>query len=794
MGADFDIDKLYMMFPNFMVKRYDILKAKRDFNKANEGIKKLTSNILNLEEDTITDNEVFNSWWEENKESYKLDESLVKKVKYDTSKSYEENSKEARDNAKMDLIWSVLTNPTMSHKGLNPGNFAYLSDLSKAIKQKRGITDTMDILSHETETKMFEAAVGASALIGVFANQNINHAIFQHGNVTLTNPFKFGNNIYSTLSGLDEIEQTDVKDTELEGIKTFEPKKISGKLAMMLAAIVDDLKHLNSGPLNINFFTADIISMMMRMGIKMNTSIALINQPIILQLTSLYKEYGSDFNAFNRAYTELYSKFEGSTLGAEALTFKNLWNNIGSDKAFDEKGNPVEGVDMQLQQEALDAFKKLYDIQQSLRKAVRGFRSDDSTRKVTLASNEALERNKDKLMKDKTFKGLKELWDSYGTLRGFYEYGVEKSTTTLNNFFMYNNPAFKYIKTRIAENLAGTKELSEDNIQHLNFEIMSAALTGYEFFNPKAKITPELTNEQYYIQKFPDRYEKFLKEHPELKSMFRIFNNIEYKPKTESTPISRLVHRNTGTLTEKDKAVFSESWIGVLTYQDSNNPELAKKVRELGSHLIKYTYFAYGFHMDSNSFSQYIPVTWRNGFNADVEMSYNDFLEKLFADSENFSKFAEETGGRIKFRNLYRQIKQNLASNKFFVQRYEPLKRINEFISGSIEAKEYLEANGVTMKGNKPVSFTLTTDNTTMLVEEIKSYGQTKQAIFPDFVSISVDKQVYLFEQVTNNSGEPVERMNYRVVNRLGVPHFHKEYDVNSSSKESIHGLIIWKK
>ena len=43
------------------------------------------------------------------------------------------------------------------------------TELAKAVKAKRGLNNDLSVLSPTTETKMFEAAVGASALIGVFA-------------------------------------------------------------------------------------------------------------------------------------------------------------------------------------------------------------------------------------------------------------------------------------------------------------------------------------------------------------------------------------------------------------------------------------------------------------------------------------------------------------------------------------------------------------------------------------------------------------------------------------------------
>ena len=81
-GSDFDVDKMFMMFYNFELSE---------------------------------------------------DGNFVRKVEYDYSMKPSEQSKAARDNAKIDIIKAILTNPSSFKKFINPGGFDTLSALSKEI-------------------------------------------------------------------------------------------------------------------------------------------------------------------------------------------------------------------------------------------------------------------------------------------------------------------------------------------------------------------------------------------------------------------------------------------------------------------------------------------------------------------------------------------------------------------------------------------------------------------------------------------------------------------------------------
>ena len=188
-GSDFDVDKMYIMLPEFNIKKlYNIKGAWDDFYLNNPDIvdeidrnlgEALTQFIKEQTEDwdeaadlddiadfteefnkwlkkedvkryqfSETAQKKFSEWFKTNKKNYFIGKK-IEKVKYDFNKSPQENSLEARNNLLIDMMYGVLTNADTASKILNPGGFdyqkksarimtilndSYESDLAKALK------------------------------------------------------------------------------------------------------------------------------------------------------------------------------------------------------------------------------------------------------------------------------------------------------------------------------------------------------------------------------------------------------------------------------------------------------------------------------------------------------------------------------------------------------------------------------------------------------------------------------------------------------------------------------------
>lgn len=188
-GSDFDVDKMYIMLPEFNIKKlYNIKGAWDDSYLNNPDIvdeidrnlgEALTQFIKEQTEDwdeaadlddiadfteefnkwlkkedvkryqfSETAQKKFSEWFKTNKKNYFIGKK-IEKVKYDFNKSPQENSLKARNNLLIDMMYGVLTNADTASKILNPGGFdyqkkaarimsilnsSYESDLAKALK------------------------------------------------------------------------------------------------------------------------------------------------------------------------------------------------------------------------------------------------------------------------------------------------------------------------------------------------------------------------------------------------------------------------------------------------------------------------------------------------------------------------------------------------------------------------------------------------------------------------------------------------------------------------------------
>ena len=183
-GSDFDVDKMYIMLPEFRIlDRYRIKDAWDDFytDPANADIvEEIDRNIGIAFEDyqrkhpedeldiddyiefvqdkgvrkyqfSETAKDRFKEWFKSRRKQYSQGKGKGKivKIKYDFNKSPQENSLEARNNLLIDMMYGVLTNADTASKILNPGGFdyqkksarimailndSYESDLAQALK------------------------------------------------------------------------------------------------------------------------------------------------------------------------------------------------------------------------------------------------------------------------------------------------------------------------------------------------------------------------------------------------------------------------------------------------------------------------------------------------------------------------------------------------------------------------------------------------------------------------------------------------------------------------------------
>ena len=366
-GSDFDVDKMYIMLPEFRVKKYDMRQAREDYARMNSLFNQVLSQFTHsqLAEDILNaDTDDFKEWFKENKEKYRLAKPIISKVKYDFNKSPQENSLEARNNLLIDMMYGVLTNADTASKILNPGGFdyqkksarimtilndSYESDLAQALKdmgielnktvQKGGKSypksiasylfdldlDTLDKLAEKTKVKMdplsprtqvmlHQQNMTGAKLIGIYANHNANHALMQH-----------------TQLALDEENGSFVLNgkrlTSLHDIMNGDKEFISKNNAGFLAASVDNVKDPVLAALNQNTFTADASMLLSRLGYNPIEIGLLMMQPIVQEITQTYFRESREGKGKDTIIDEVLDKYKEKAALNNDLTYDNYKNN-----------------------------------------------------------------------------------------------------------------------------------------------------------------------------------------------------------------------------------------------------------------------------------------------------------------------------------------------------------------------------------------------------------------------------------------------------------------------------------
>lgn len=372
-GSDFDVDKMYIMLPEFRVKKYDMRQAREDYARMNSLFNQVLSQFSHsqLAEDILNaDTDDFKKWFEENKEKYKLAKPIISKVKYDSNKSPQENSLEARNNLLIDMMYGVLTNADTAPKILNPGGFdyqkkaarimtilndSYESDLAQALKdvgvelnktvQKGGKShpksiasylfdldlDTLDKLAEKTKVKMdplsprtqvmlHQQNMTGAKLIGIYANHNANHALMQH---TASDEDK----------GLALSEENGSfvlngkRLTSLHDIMNGDKEFISKNNAGFLAASVDNVKDPVLAALNQNTFTADASMLLSRLGYNPIEIGLLMMQPIVQEITQTYFRESREGKDKDTIINEVLDKYREKAALNNDLTYDDYKNN-----------------------------------------------------------------------------------------------------------------------------------------------------------------------------------------------------------------------------------------------------------------------------------------------------------------------------------------------------------------------------------------------------------------------------------------------------------------------------------
>ena len=348
-GSDFDLDKLYIMLPEFGIK-YDYERAIRDFEKSKGMMASLASMFKegSVFEDISNAPIEFKEWFKENKKNYG---PIIYKLEYDYNKPAHQqkshkgdNGLARRNNALIDMMWGILTNPDTASKMLNPGGFnkqkraarivtildsMSIKDLSKEgyttkdlISLSLDVLDTLtakarrrlDPLSPRTQVVLHQRNMTGSKMIGIYANHNANHALMQHTQLAIDDEngaFNFAG----------------VKRTSLHGVKNEKGDFISRNNANFLAASVDNAKDNTLHATNQNTFTGDASMLLSRLGYTPVEIAILMRQPIVMEITRKFFRDSRDGKSKDTIIDEVIAETVKYSGMYDDVSWVNVKNN-----------------------------------------------------------------------------------------------------------------------------------------------------------------------------------------------------------------------------------------------------------------------------------------------------------------------------------------------------------------------------------------------------------------------------------------------------------------------------------
>lgn len=745
-GSDFDIDKLYVMMPEFKVnhgndvnindviykahqKAVSLGKARSVFDKSFYNIEDILDKIENEiplvpEELAI---EGFYRRFVVNNPKYAP--TTIEKVQYDINKSAQENSAAARNNAKLQVMWQSLTHPQTFKQFITPGGYEGLRENAEAIKKLEGVTDAgMNIMLPNIQRTLFERNIPAFGLRGVWVNHNNSHAIFQDNDISFKTGISFDGETRNDLSDRYDIEGN----------------LISGVLNQYLAAVVDNTKDPVVGFMNVNTYTSDVAAAILRVGYTNRTVAGFLKQPVISEFLRLYTSKGSNKQAEMEAFAELEKQFRDKGVKLE----KNVIANLSTNKMWNNIGKPLNFTLEQAQ--VLQAFKYYKQHQaKALADAVRATRADTATvgPGPTVAQNIYYLDLVDRVEQSEDILGVSGITsgNKFKLIKAAVN-AIRETNKVIDKYYPWNNEYFTSVRYLIGK---GQSEgfLTVDQINYLNYETYTHAATSFEYFSPDERGD--------IINNFPKEFDKLVTEDAEFAS-YEIIKHLELRRKNSKIAVDRIEYRNSGDTTGFKADQIKDSWLDLMS-----NPKYSKVAHKLA----KYAFFATGMGIGPNGFNNLLSTTFFESLTDSNGVKFNTFLEGV--RQEEAIPMEALTG-------MYDQFYRNNASNSQYVPR---INKLQTNISTAI-----------VNVGNQPAYFYVNPNDKNLSQDFIlrrskDPFTGEDRIEFSPYVAYRRGKDIFLFKGTIDPATNIIQ---YNRVEKLGYPNYFKEYDRRSAYISSV--------
>lgn len=696
-GEDYDVDKKFLILPEFKVQEYDMQKAYRDYLKAKNEINKIGSLFKGTSFDNIIDeDQTFKDWFknlkDEEKEGYKLDKPIITKIKYDINKKPQEQSRAARNNMIFDLAYSILTNKDTAEKIHNPGSFdkakrearmakiagdkqlltiwsnthntsnnvdatvdsllkASLSDMTKFLKKydKEKTQMTVDTFIYNHKQNMT-----GGALIGMYANNTSMQAKFQQTDLGIKDDYTFiinGRRIKS-----------------LHDITSPLNERISKNCANFSAASVDNVKDPVLADLRQNTNTANIMGMLIRAGLSIQEASLMFQQPIVAQwidetegqkigdLEKLIKSYNQklvddggeiikieDVRKTNFGSKELLTNVvkglnaNDTTNLAENIKTAYLFLNaakIANDLAELTRISRADSPNGAIKPSIAGAFGQLMRIANYHEKA--------KAKEFTLTGISDCVKNNQllNLYNDRDKMRDKLLQSKMPLLQTFYSLGIESARHYLSPYFTQLTNYMSQVTRRVG-NSSGFDNVPDQVLNTLYKDFIYYALTHSKIFGNGIEVNGKSTYEdkrRFYLYEYPKHLMTTIADNPDIAQLTAI-KKLEVKD-----GVIRMT--NSGRLTQPARESLQRDF-DTLLYMD--NPA----AHQLAIDLFMYSFYKEGYNFGPNTIGGMFSTLFLDSIpeyvqalrnipnempNSEGESTYfDDFINQFYANRYNMS-------------------------------------------------------------------------------------------------------------------------------------------------------------
>lgn len=501
-------------------------------------------------------------------------------------------------------------------------------------------SDPMTIITYNQQNQV------AGKLIGVFANQNTNHAFASlMKKFVLKTPIEFAGHTASQGYGYDFLHAAPGVDVDLN-------------VAEFLAASVDAVKDPVLNFLNLNTTTANAGAVLAKLSYNLQEIGLLFNQPIIREVCDYIGNNNSDVNIAILEITNKYTKnrtlptidkdLSKDALARNILNYRTLGQKAMDNDSFaagqlhvldlfttivnvaDEVSNFIRVSkftasnavgstfgDLYAQQLKIDSYVSRFD------KGGKSLLIDMEVSDFPISINKPIHNNKEVLAMDKASYMASVVDNPFAYEQAMFDMN-RKALLKLNKFYPYDTPLYKNVRESLANVAAYNLDAETINTAHSDLLVYMLANEELSDFNGELYKDDTghgpMSSREYYSNYFAKDLFNHLEVNPELKTM-PIFQYMIFTTNDTDNSVNVNI-QGIGGLAPYQKEAIKDSW-----------HELHEQFPQIAKDLFLYNYFKLGFAFSPLTFMNLAPVSVKQSFKVpsinNSDRTYADYLKEI---------------------------------------------------------------------------------------------------------------------------------------------------------------------